>query len=246
MPKKMIPLGTVFNWLTVVSGPHRRAKSSSLFWMCQCRCGSPPRLVAGRYLRSGHSRSCGCIHAVAVRESSKLGGASALPEHAVWYAMIARCERPGDAGFKNYGARGISVCDRWHSFDLFMADMGRRPTSKHSIDRIDNDGNYEPGNCRWATREEQARNTRRARPITIGGRTMLLNEWAKLIGVCASALAERLAKGLPESELLKPGRNKRTQCPWGHEYDKPKKRRECAQCQRARNARRREVKHAAA
>jgi hypothetical protein len=117
-------------------------------------------------------------------------------------------ERCTNTAFKNYGGRGISVCQRWaDSFEVFISDMGPRPSPKHSIDRIDNDGNYEPGNCRWATNLEQARNRRTNRVITLDGESLCLVDWAKRTGVDHRTISERLRKGWDERRaVLTPAR----------------------------------------
>lgn len=124
-------------------------------------------------------------------------------EFGIWSAMKSRCANPK---VKNYGARGITVCERWlESFDNFIADMGKRPSRGHSIDRIDVNGNYEPGNCRWATKFQQARNRRSNRPITVDGRTMLLVEWANEAGLAPAVIAGRLHRGWsPERAVATP------------------------------------------
>jgi hypothetical protein len=137
-------------------------------WLCVCDCGNTVELETER-LRMGTTRSCGCIRREMAAKLWRFAppnpgthGLSELPEYAVWSAMRQRCINPSDKSFKWYGARGIVVCTRWLvSFEAFIADMGRRPTRKHSIDRIDNDGNYEPGNCRWTTASVQANNKRK-------------------------------------------------------------------------------------
>jgi hypothetical protein len=110
--------------------------------------------------------------------------------------MITRCYNERHPSFKNHGGRGISVCDRWReSFEKFFADMGEPPTRHHSLDRINNDGNYEPSNCRWATVDVQRRNSRQARMLTHNGETMCVKDWAERIGVAPSTLCERLRRG---------------------------------------------------
>ncbi len=133
------------------------------------------------------------------------------PEYRAWTAMKTRCYNPNFPKYQGYGRRGITVCERWrNSFEVFLDDMGFRPTPQHSVDRYpDNDGNYEPGNCRWATRSEQASNRSTNRPITAGGRTMLLKEWAAETGIGETTIIGRLARGWsPEravSELPRQG-----------------------------------------
>jgi hypothetical protein len=129
-----------------------------------------------------------------------------LAEYDAWHMCIQRCENPNNPGYKTYGARGIRVCHRWHSFENFFADMGPRPSPRHSIDRIDNDGDYEPGNCRWATPAEQARNRRTNRMIEFGGRTMCISDWAAEIGISCGSLMRRLDLWGVERALTTPAR----------------------------------------
>lgn len=105
------------------------------------------------------------------------------PDYGLWHGILQRCNNPHDKTFYKYGARGISVCERWSRFDCFLADMGPRPSGQHSIDRIDNDGDYKPENCRWATAIEQANNRRTNRLLTYKGKTLTLIEWVRNLGL---------------------------------------------------------------
>jgi hypothetical protein len=145
-------------WMVLeISG---RTSGQDLKWTCRCDCGTT-RAVFGAGLVNGCSRSCGCLaRELAETRSTKHGGYGTL-EFTTWQQMKTRCLNPRHHAYADYGGRGITVCERWRvSFADFLADMGPRPSALHSIDRINNDGNYEPGNCRWATRSEQRRNQR--------------------------------------------------------------------------------------
>ena len=126
-------------------------------WLCLCDCGGT-KIVRQAHLVHGPTKSCGCLHDTFRLEHGHCRGRRGTPTHKSWDAMIGRCTRPTNASYKNYGGRGITVCERWRSsFKNFLEDMGERPTGK-TIDRIDSDGDYEPGNCRWATAAEQLAN----------------------------------------------------------------------------------------
>ncbi len=162
MPKAItLQRGERFGRLTVVErAPHD--PTAGWRWLCRCDCGKETT-VGSSSLRTGNTRSCGCPQRDRVREILTTHGESArgkwTPEFQAWAAMHRRC-KPGYGQRRYYADRGICVCRRWSSYESFLADMGRRPSAEYSIDRINNDGNYEPSNCRWATRSQQQRNKR--------------------------------------------------------------------------------------
>src|SRR5690606_36633953 len=129
-------------------------------WLCLCDCGNE-KSVRADSLVSGRILSCGCYHKEAVSQRTRTHGLSNTLEYHIWENMIQRCTNPNHLAFGYYGGRGITVCDRWRNdFTAFINDMGPRPSNCYSVDRIDVNKGYEPGNCRWATRETQMRNTR--------------------------------------------------------------------------------------
>jgi hypothetical protein len=162
------------------------------YWLCRCECGREVR-VSSDTLRNAAGRLCS-------HRSTERHGLSRLREYRVWKSMHARCR---DLRDPCYGGRGIRVCDRWRSFTAFLQDMGVAPSASHTLDRIDNDRGYEPGNVRWATRREQSRNTRQVRLITFAGATRSISEWAKVLGVSPSGLSKRLRRGVPPEVVLR-------------------------------------------
>lgn len=165
-------------------------------WLCRCDCGADT-VVRADALASGATQSCGCLQKELAAEKllkrTLTHGDAASREHAIWRSMKNRCLNPKTPDFQWYGRRGIRVCDTWrNSYEAFVADMGRAPTPKHSIDRIDNDGDYSPENCRWATRREQGNNKRNNRKIEYGGQIYTLSELARKAGLKVTTLIMRL------------------------------------------------------
>jgi hypothetical protein len=163
-------------------------------WRCRCECGTV-RSVVQHGLVSGATRSCGCLARELVGARVLTHGRTHTPEYESWAQMRHRCSNPNHHAFARYGGRGIRVCARWDSFEIFLADMGQRPSPKHSLDRVDNDGNYEPSNCRWATRLQQSRNSSSTRPIEWRGVRRPVSEWAETLGVTPDLLYNRLHAG---------------------------------------------------
>ena len=201
--------GTVYGRLTVLGvvliGGSRK-------WKCRCSCGTVKHCRA-KDLTSGSVVSCGCRKRDWLVEMNTVHGDGGSPEYKAWENMRLRCRNKNTPYYKHYGARGIRVCKRWdRSYEAFLADMGRRPGRGYSLDRIDNDGDYEPGNCRWTTQRGQLRNTRCSRKITLEGVTRPLCEWSEISGVHRATIEYRIKMGWPVKQaVFEKARRKR---PW--------------------------------
>jgi hypothetical protein len=171
-------------------------------WLCQCDCGKE-KFVVKRSLLIGATQSCGCLHRERTSAANRKHGACETVTYFRWKSMIGRCTRIRSADWPNYGGRGITVCDRWlHSFENFLVDMGECPSKKHTVERGDVNGNYEPSNCRWATKLEQARNTSRNRMLTHQGKTLCIGEWAEITGLPYKTIIARLNRGKTAEQAL--------------------------------------------
>lgn len=174
-------------------------------WLCLCDCGAR-QSVRGAHLNDGRVLSCGCLQHELHLERSTTHGMSRTRPHRIWLHMVKRCVNPSTPSWPLYGGRGIRVCDRWrNSFKDFYADMGD-PGESLSIDRIDNDGDYEPGNCRWATAKQQANNRRSNRYLDVSGTRKTLTQAACDAGLTPSLVHERLARGDTVERALRPRR----------------------------------------
>lgn len=172
-------------------------------WHCICSCGMPSQ-VRSDGLKNGTIVSCGCYQRERARKN-KTHGMYKSPEYTAWAAMHARCTNPNNPQWKDYGGRGVKVCPEWEDFEGFYRDMGSRPSSKHSLDRIDNGLLYSKATCRWATWLEQGNNTSRNRRITHDGQTRTIGEWARLVGINYQTLFHRINIGWPiERALTRP------------------------------------------
>lgn len=190
MPKRYDLTGRLFGRLTVKG--KNPDTSRGVYWDCSCRCGGFARVITNA-LRSGHTRSCGCLWKETVPGANRSHRRTGDYLHRTWSLIIQRCCNPRNPAYPRYGGRGIVICDRWRdSFEAFAADMGERPTQMHTIDRIDNDGPYTPGNCRWATRSDQARNRKSSRTLTLDGVTRTAAEWSQITGIHSWTIRQRI------------------------------------------------------
>lgn len=196
--------GMTFGRLMVM----RRAQTlnRSIRWECLCECGNTS-VSRSQNLLSGHTQSCGCIQREKVTTHGHTKNGVSRKMYGAWRGIVARCTKPRDRHWAMYGGRGITVCGQWLKFENFFADMGEPPTAQHSIDRIDNSGNYEPGNCRWATKKEQSRNTRANRIVDVDGQRKTVIEWSEIVGLTHNLILKRLNAGwTPEMATSSPPR----------------------------------------
>ena len=174
-------IGVKFGRLTVVrfAGYYQKGRQKRVKVYCECECGGNRTSIL-KDIKNGKTRSCGCLQKIS---HTITHGMSKMSEYRIYNNMLSRCYNKKVSSYKYYGARGITVCDRWlNSFENFYADMGARPSTKFSVDRIDNNGNYEPSNCRWATMKQQNENKRPSSPLTMiehNGETLSIKKWAE-------------------------------------------------------------------
>jgi hypothetical protein len=189
--RRRIPMvGKKFSSLKVLEEAIIVGKDPQKRYHCQCDCGNKT-IVVGAALRSGAIKSCAsCGH-------TKHGFSRTVEFH-IWTNIKYRCNNPKAQHYLNYGGRGIIICQRWQdSFDAFIEDMGNRPTPNHSVERIDNNGPYSPENCKWATRKEQANNTRTCVIIEFNGEKKTITQWSRVFGVANQTIGQRLKRGWP-------------------------------------------------
>lgn len=151
-------------WMVIHKGDKKDNRTA---WFCECECGNTQTVIT-RVLVKGQSKSCGCLHKERMTKHGHNTVEHTSGEYSSWHGMKQRCTNPNDPRYQDYGGRGINVCGRWLDFNNFFEDMGEKPTLKHSIDRIDVNGNYEPSNCKWSDDYEQQANTRKSKNNTTG------------------------------------------------------------------------------
>lgn len=191
------------NRLTLIRETPKRTKSRNKIGLFKCECGVVKEIVISK-VRAGETKSCGCL-AIEVSKAKGRGkthGMTGSPEYTAWKGMWRRCNSKSDAMAKVYRNRGISVCSRWDSFEAFYLDMGDRPSDIHSIDRISNDGNYEPGNCRWATWTEQNNNKRDVKKFEFYGENLTIAEWSRVLETKVGRIHSRISRGWTVFEAI--------------------------------------------
>lgn len=193
--KKLNLIGSQFGYLTVI-GKKRdiRGKCIRVYWLCKCVCGTE-KYVLGDTLKIGRSKSCGCKQVELRLNKMNTHLSSNTSEYNIWAGLKSRCLNTNSQSYASYGGRGIKICDEWiESFINFLNDMGKRPSSKHSIDRIDNNGDYCKSNCRWVESIIQANNTRANRIIEYNNISDTLSNWARKLNISRDVLNTRIYK----------------------------------------------------
>lgn len=196
--------GKTFNRLTVIKRNGSDQWGQAL-WECRCICGNIT-IVTGGNLRTNGTKSCGCLDKEIWLSHIQTHGLSKTPEYKIWLSIKQRCGNVNYKTYFRYGGRGIEICKEWkNDFKAFFHHVGQRPTNKHTIERIDNNHGYFPGNVKWATQQEQANNRRTSHHITISGIIHTIAQWARLVGVRPQAICCRLYRGWhPERAVLQP------------------------------------------
>jgi hypothetical protein len=199
MPRRTIIEGQRFGNLTVL-GEGEPYSWGGLRLICRCDCGGETLVCKGSLLK-GVSTHCGCMAKARRGASHITHGFAYHPLWKIWNNMMARCYREENGSFSRYGGRGIRVCEQWKSFEAFCDDMGPRPAGT-TIERINNNGNYEPGNCKWATKRAQSNNRRNNHFVTVGESTKTLVQWADMYGTKASTIQARIRNGWLPAEAV--------------------------------------------
>lgn len=190
--------------LQLVGVHFRRGGRTFGFYKCQCGTVSKIRVD---HVKSGLIKSCGCLQSIRMRELKTKHGhckrGARTSEFSSWVSMRQRCLDKNSKAWPRYGGRGIKICDRWlDSFENFLADMGKKPSPLHSIERKDNNGNYGPDNCIWATAKEQANNRRSNHKVELDGKNLTLSQWSSETGIPMGTISVRLRQGWPERESI--------------------------------------------
>ena len=193
--------GKKFGKLLVLKKTSNKGKQGRTIYLCKCDCGNEV-LVSRDLLTGVKKKSCGCLRKEKPNHFTHLMSNTRV--YRIWAEMIKRCNTPSSKSYSYYGGRGITVCDRWKSFENFYSDMGNCPTD-FTLDRIDVNGNYEPSNCRWESRKTQSRNRRGNHMITFKNETHCLSEWAEIVGITRGALKQRLKRGWTLEHALNRG-----------------------------------------
>lgn len=198
-----------FNRLTVL---HRvkNNKRGGTRWKCRCKCGNITVVYTG-HLRNGNIRSCGCLRNETTSKRALVHGMCKTPEYKIWKDMKKRCNNTKSAAYKNYGGRGIKVCNSWENdFMAFYNHIGQRPTPEHTIERINNNMGYFPNNIKWATIKEQNNNSRNNHRIIINGWNLTITQWANFTGINHRTIRSRINSGWsPEKAIFTPVRHHR-------------------------------------
>lgn len=206
MPVRIeIPVGTRFGRLEIIGeAPDHRQPSGQFYRImkCLCDCGKITEVYLTN-LRNRNTQSCGCVRDKATKARMTTHGKTKTRTYKSWRHMRERCERPKEKRYADYGGRGITVCERWSRFENFLEDMGEVPLGM-SIERIDNNGNYEPSNCKWADRVEQGSNKRNNVLIELNGEVLTVAHWSRKTGIGVCTIRARLAAGYPPNEILDP------------------------------------------
>lgn len=183
--------GQRFGKLLVIS--YFGKKEGHPYWNTKCDCGKKSVVYRGS-LRNGDTESCGCLFRLMISKNNTTHGKARTLIYKVWVSMKGRCLNLNDKDYKHYGGRGITICDRWMDFELFYKDMGD-PPSRMTLERINTNGNYEPGNCKWATQREQANNKRNNVILSYRGTNLTISQWARRLGIRKDTLRYRILHG---------------------------------------------------
>lgn len=182
--------------------PFDRLPDGVTRWLCLCQCGKEAYVRRNNLLNS-HTKSCGCLLSEKSKSRTLRHGFSKMPEYHAWQNAISRCENPSNPRYASYGGRGIKVCAEWRdSFPAFLKELGIKTSSDHSLERLDVNKGYEPGNVRWATGFRQNMNTTRSRFITVNGTTRTLTEWCGIYGIGRQTVDRRMKRGESAYEAL--------------------------------------------